>query len=86
MKASEDRCRTGTNLVLLSAVTETRLAETVDNGCASLLVVVLFGYIIIFTFEGFSGGVFALTLDYADAAGGFDAGAKDLLVEAGLLL
>lgn len=72
--------------MLLSAVAETGLSETIDDGCAALLIVVLFWDIVIFTFERFSRSVFALALDYADAARGFNAGAENVSCQAGLLI
>lgn len=72
--------------MLLSAVAETRLSEAIDYSGASLLVVVVLGDIIIFTFKSFSGSVFALTLDYADAGGGFDGGSEDFLCYTGSLV
>jgi hypothetical protein len=74
-----------TNLVLLAASTETGLAKPVDNGCATLLVIILLRDVVVFALKGLASGVLALTLDDANAECALDDIAEIVLGEVSLL-
>jgi hypothetical protein len=74
-----------TNLVLLAASAETRLAKPVNNRCAALLVVVLLRDVVVLALKGLAGGVLALTLDDANAECALDDVAEIVLGEVSLL-
>lgn len=72
--------------MLLATSAEAGLAETVSNGEASLLVVVVFGNVVVFALEGLASCILALTLDDADAGCALDNIAEIIPGDISLLL